>query len=278
MSHAEEIREGERFEFGANWSRFLEHLDDERIAQARESLKASLGVSTLEGQSFLDVGSGSGLFSLAARMLGARVRSFDYDPKSVACTRELRQRYFPEDRQWSVEAGSVLDQAFLGTLGQHDIVYSWGVLHHTGQMHQALSNVAPLVAPDGRLFIAIYNDQGGTSRRWTKVKRLYCSGPAGRLLVRLAFYPYFAADRLITDIVLRQNPFASYAAYKRARGMSVVHDWEDWLGGYPFEVAKPEEIFDLYRNRGFALEWMKTCGGGLGCNEFIFKRGLAAGG
>lgn len=272
MSHAEEIQQRERFEFGANWTRFLQVLDDERVAQAKASLQAALGVTTLEGKSFLDIGSGSGLFSLAARALGARVHSFDFDPQSVACTRELRRRYFTDDPQWVVEEASALDSEFMGKLPPHDIVYSWGVLHHTGRMNEALDNVAPLVAPGGRLFIAIYNDQGGTSRRWAYVKRLYCSGLAGRCAVRLVFYPYFAADRLITDLLKRNNPLKSYADYKKARGMSVIHDWEDWLGGYPFEVAKPEEIFDRYHCKGFSLEKMKTCGGGLGCNEFIFSK------
>jgi 2-polyprenyl-3-methyl-5-hydroxy-6-metoxy-1,4-benzoquinol methylase len=272
MSHAEEIQRGDRFEFGANWTRFLTVLDDERIAEAKTSLKKMLGVNTLEGKSFLDVGSGSGLFSLAARSLGASVHSFDYDPKSVACTQELRRRYFADDPQWTIEEGSVLDSTFLCKFGTHDIVYSWGVLHHTGQMNNALDNVAPLVKPGGQLFIAIYNDQGGTSRRWTKVKQLYCSGLTGRMLVRLVFYPYFAAGRLLTDIVRWQNPVKSYMGYKSSRGMSVIHDWEDWLGGYPFEVAKPEEIFERFQQKGFMLEKMKTCAGGLGCNEFVFKR------
>ncbi len=87
--HAQEVAGKQRFEFGANWNRFLAVLNDERIAQAEESLKRMLEVDNLQGKSFLDIGSGSGLFSLAARRLGARVYSFDYDPKSVACTREL---------------------------------------------------------------------------------------------------------------------------------------------------------------------------------------------
>lgn len=272
MTHSEEIRRGQRFEFGANWARFLNVLDDERISRAKASLMAMLDVQTLEGKSFLDIGSGSGLSSLAARQLGARVHSFDYDPKSVACTREVRRRYFPDDENWTIEEGSALDQAFLSKLGTYDIVYSWGVLHHTGEMNHALDNVAPLVVPGGQLFIAIYNNQDGTSRRWARVKRLYCSGLLGRMLVRLVFYPYFAAGRLRADILKWRNPISSYAAYKSARGMSVVHDWEDWLGGYPFEVARPEEILDRYRRKGFTLEKMKTCGGGLGCNEFIFYR------
>jgi 2-polyprenyl-6-hydroxyphenyl methylase/3-demethylubiquinone-9 3-methyltransferase len=54
--------------------------------------------------------------------------------------------------------------------------------------------------------------------------------------------------------------------------MSRVHDWFDWLGGYPFEVARPEEIFAFYQARGFSLERLKTCGGGLGCNEFVLRK------
>src|SRR5215831_10451727 len=92
----------QRFAFGKNWSRFLELLNDERIAEAERSLKDYFGVEHLRGKGFLDVGSGSGLFSLAARRLGARVRSFDYDGDSVACTAELRRRYFPDDPLWIV--------------------------------------------------------------------------------------------------------------------------------------------------------------------------------
>src|SRR5215211_8722714 len=143
--HSEEVASRQRFEFGKNWSRFLELLDDARIAKAEESLKSMLEVDRLDGKRFLDVGSGSGLFSLAARRLGAEVHSFDYDPHSVACTAELRRRYFQGEDGWVVEEGSVLDKSYLNSLGTYDIVYSWGVLHHTGQMWQAMENVCPLV-------------------------------------------------------------------------------------------------------------------------------------
>src|ERR1044072_5239228 len=100
-----------------------------------------LEVDNLLGKKFLDVGSGSGLFSLAARRLGAQVHSFDYDPQSVACTGELRRRYFPDDLHWVVQQGSVLDQGYLASLGSFDVVYAWGVLHHTGAMWRALDNI-----------------------------------------------------------------------------------------------------------------------------------------
>ena len=151
----EEVCAGQRFRFGENWSHFLRVLDDNRVLNAERSLIEMLGLESLDGKSFIDVGSGSGLFSLAARRLGATVTSFDYDPHSVACTTELKRRYHPNDRRWHVERGSVLDRQFLAGLGTFDIVYSWGVLHHSGAMWQALANVVETVGARGHLFIAI---------------------------------------------------------------------------------------------------------------------------
>ena len=270
--HAKEVARGERFKFGENWSRFLKVLNDERIFEAEKSLKQMLGVEDLEGKSFLDIGSGSGLFSLAARRLGARVHSFDYDPQSVATTRELKRRYFPEDSDWTVEEGSVLDRDYLESLGKFDIVYSWGVLHHTGDMWRALENVPLPVADGGRLFIAIYNDQGAISKLWLRIKRLYLSGTPGRRFVWATFAPYFVFRLLIADLIKGRNPVARYVEYKRSRGMSMVHDWRDWLGGYPFEVAKPEEVFEFYRDRGFVLDKLITVGRKQGNNEFVFTK------
>ena len=269
--HADQVRAGDRFQFGANWQRFLRLLDDQRIAVAEASLRSMLECERLDGRTFLDAGSGSGLFSLAARRLGARVTSFDFDPQSVACTAELRRRYFPEDRDWTVREGSVLDESFMSSLGRFDVVYSWGVLHHTGSMWQAIDLAQRAVTLNGRFFIALYNDQGLRSAIWRNIKRLYCSGLPGRALVTTVCVPYFVTRRFISDVARGRNPLAHYRQYRANRGMSVIRDWVDWLGGYPFEVSTPTATFDFLRARGFRLDRLISTLGS-GCNEFVFTR------
>ena len=273
--HALEVSARQRFKFGENWSLFLGSLSEEKIIAAEESLKQNLGVEDLRDKSFLDVGSGSGLFSLAARRLGARVQSFDYDPASVACTRELRAKYYPECKQWLVEEGSVLDANFLSKFGKFDVVYSWGVLHHTGAMWSSLENITAMVSPaEGKLFIAIYNDQGWPSSAWLAVKKLYNALPHGmRWLVVAPSFVRLWGPVTIKDC-FRGRPFFTWRNYGKQsqRGMSPYRDVVDWVGGLPFEVAKPEEIFSFYHDKDFRLTRLKTCAGGKGCNEFVFMR------
>jgi 2-polyprenyl-3-methyl-5-hydroxy-6-metoxy-1,4-benzoquinol methylase len=265
---AEELR----FEFGKNWAAFLSVLNDERIVVAEASLKRALRVEDLRGKTFLDIGCGSGLLSLAAIRLGANVHSFDYDLQSVGCTAELKRRYFPNDQRWIVERGSVLDRQYIGQLGQFDVVYSWGVLHHTGRMWEALANVVPLVKrPDGKLFIAIYNDMGTCTQRWRLIKKLYVSSNAAiRWMILITLFTMIQTRSAARRAIHFENPLPMryWREYKKHRGMSVWHDFVDWIGGYPYETAKPEQIFEFYRSHGFLLDFLET--GGLGCNEFVF--------
>jgi 2-polyprenyl-3-methyl-5-hydroxy-6-metoxy-1,4-benzoquinol methylase len=274
-AHADEVARGKRFEFGANWQSFLDVLDDDRITEAERSIREMLRMGSLDGLRFLDAGSGSGLFSLAARRLGAdRVHSFDFDPQSAACTGELRRRYFDGDLTWTVEEGSVLNEEYMAALGLWDIVYSWGVLHHTGEMWRALDLAQAAVAPGGRLFVSIYNDQGIRSHRWRAVKRTYNRLPESlRPLFTIAVMGPREIRSFVKQLALGKpmRYVHRWTEYKRSRGMSAWHDIVDWMGGYPFEVARPEEVFEFLRDRGFRLERLVTCGGGSGCNQYVFS-------
>jgi SAM-dependent methyltransferase len=261
------------FAFGKNWLRFLRVVNESRIEQARQSFLSFVGpAEELAGRSFLDIGCGSGLSSLIARRSSMSVVAFDYDIDAVACSMEMRRRFDATTDEWRVENGDVLDDTYMGTLGKFDFVYAWGSLHHTGDLWHALRNAASCVREAGQLYVAIYNDQGGASRRWRVVKQIYQTLPKWvRPPLVAAFVPIQWGKTILRD-TLRGRPLATWFNYGAERGMSPWHDMVDWVGGYPFEVAKPEEVFDFARQRGFSLEKLKTCGGGLGCNEFLFRR------
>jgi SAM-dependent methyltransferase len=273
MSADEEIEAGSRFRFGANWTRFLAVVDEARIADAEASLRDMLGVPNLRDLRFLDIGCGSGLFSLAARRLGARVHSFDFDLQSVACTQELKRRYFVDDNAWSVEQGSALDRHFVERLGPFDVVYSWGVLHHTGAMWVGIENAISRVAASGKLFIAIYNDQGWKSHAWWFIKWIYNKLPG------LLKTPFVLGVSLITHLLviikytIKLQPMTAVRPLlsdRRERGMSARYDAVDWIGGFPYEFATFDTLVEYLAARGFGLINHRRIGSH-GCNQLVFQ-------
>jgi len=269
------------FEFGKNWTRFIANLTDTRIEDAEASLKSLIKIDFARRR-FFDAGSGSGLFSLAANRLGAEVTSLDVDTHSVRCACELRSRFGRSANEWKILQGTLLNRASLAKLGEFDIVYCWGVAHHTGNMWIAVDNVARLVNKGGLLVLAIYNDQHYVSRIWRMVKSLYRRLPRVlKPLLVVSVGAYLFVKRLVVTVaacffrlLLFRNPFLPLVAWARetqARGMHSWYDLVDWVGGWPFEVAKPEEVFYFLRERGFILQELSTSGGH-GCNEFVFVR------
>ena len=210
------------FQFGENWDSYSRLLDDQRIDQAARDLSRFLGVSDLTGQRFLDIGSGSGLHSLAAFLLGAEhVTAIDLDPSSVATTHRVLSKYMP-GRDFDCRQLSVFD-ATTAELGQFDIVYSWGVLHHTGAMHEAIESASRLVADNGLLALALYRETV-LCNFWKVEKRLYSKMPAW--LQALLVKAYSAKSQL--GFVLKGRDFRQYLAeYKQQRGMDYEHDIHD---------------------------------------------------
>lgn len=261
----EETAEGKRYRFGENWARFIELVDERRIGEAEQSLYKFFGERPLDGKSFLDIGSGSGLFSLAARRLGATVYSFDFDPCSVECTCALKEKFFPVDERWSISRNSVLDDAFMSALPQFDLVYSWGVLHHTGDMKHAIRNACQRVRPGGLLYLALYR-KTWLCPLWRLEKRIYCSSPDSvRKIVR---HSYGAAVRFAFTVRGR--------VYSPKRGMDAERDLDDWLGGYPYESITPRKLRRNLAGEGFALRSQTIKAEGVhitpGCDEYLFER------
>jgi len=253
-----------RFAFGDNWQRLLDQVTEADKAQSLEDLKRSLQRDSLSGLTFLDVGSGSGLHSLSALRMGAeRVVSFDYDEDCVRCCRQLwREEGCPE--RWEIRQGSVLDQAFLDELGQHDVVYSWGVLHHTGRMWDAIRGAAGCCAPGGLLMIGIYNRKPLLSPLMRLVKRTYVrAGPRRRRLIMSSYFGLSA----VWIALKGQNIFAE----DHVRGMDRWRDLEDWVGGYPFEYAYPYEVPAFVHPLGFRLAWTAIGSTMPVVNEYLFE-------
>ncbi|MBP9751316.1 MAG: class I SAM-dependent methyltransferase [Candidatus Moranbacteria bacterium] len=262
------------FSFGKNWSKFLKSLNDEKIDEAKKSLIEFFGETrTIKGKTFIDIGCGSGLFSLAAYLLGAeKVVSVDVDRFSVSCAKYLREKS-GNPNNWKILQGSALDESFIKSLGKFDIVYSWGVLHHTGDMYRAFGNVINLIKDDGIFYLAIYNKfekrfRGGTSRSWLKIKKIYNkSGNTTKQILNLVYATYL----LLVRSVLLENPGRYIKEYKTLRGMDFFTDVKDWLGGYPYEFATVDEIADFFKKKGLLIEKVKPIIG-TGCNEFLLKK------
>jgi len=252
-----------RFAFGENWQTFLRALTETQIIEAENALKMMLSVESLTGKTMLDIGAGSGLHSLAARRLGASVVSFDFDAQAVECVKSLKQRYFPNDANWRIMQGSALDAEFMQAAGTFDLVYSWGVLHHTGQMWKAIELAAERVKPGGFLFIAIYNAHW-TAPIWKRIKYLYniSPQPVRGVLIQLFSGLKFVGAWLTTG----QNPLNT------SRGMTFRTDAIDWLGGYPYEYASIDAIVRAVEANGFQPQKVVPTAGWTGCNQFVFQR------
>lgn len=262
------------FEFGRNWSGYAELIDAARIEQARAGLERLAGPGELAGKTFLDIGCGSGLHSLAALRLGAaRVVAVDLDPQSVATARQVLSQAAPKS-SWKVLEKSVfdLDPAELGTF---DFVYAWGSLHHTGAMYEACRRAAALVSPRGFLILALYRKTRLCSL-WKIEKRIYSRAP--RFVQSVMRGLFVGAMRV--GFYLKGRDFQKYRdGYgQNFRGMNFDHDVHDWLGGYPYESISPAEA-DRFREqigflpvRSFALQTTSIGVFGSGNDEFVWYR------
>jgi 2-polyprenyl-6-hydroxyphenyl methylase/3-demethylubiquinone-9 3-methyltransferase len=260
------------FAFGKNWASYSKLIDEPQIEQARQGLLKLIPADEFQGRTFLDIGCGSGLHALAAARLGVgRIAGVDIDPDSVNTARNVLSNQ-NLNTSWHFENTSVfdLDPKVLGTF---DIVYSWGVLHHTGSMWEAVSKAAAMVAPNGLFAFALYRTTY-TDPFWKLEKRLYSSAPV--FIQECLKRGYIGAFRLAT-MMRGGEDFQTYVAnYKSSRGMDFDHDVHDWLGGYPYETTLAPEVDRRMTNLGFKAERVfarpKSSGIlGSGCDEYVYR-------
>jgi 2-polyprenyl-3-methyl-5-hydroxy-6-metoxy-1,4-benzoquinol methylase len=262
------------FGFGENWADFSNSITDQSIEDARQGLMKLVGPD-LGGKTFLDIGCGSGIHALAALKLGASsVVATDIDPISVETTGKVLDRHAPAGK-WRAETISVLSPQF-ERLGQFDVVYSWGVLHHTGAMCEAIAKAAGATKPGGKFVIAIYAKTNLCSF-WKAEKRIYSRAPKlGQAVMRGIFHLWRALIVLLVAVKNRRAP--SFSSDK-SRGMKNDTDIHDWLGGYPYESAAPAEILALAKELGLKSDLILPVPGnrigllGSGCDEYVFVRG-----
>lgn len=241
------------FNFGKNWESYLQkHFSEKRLEYAKADLLEILGKEKVEGKTFLDIGCGSGIHSLAAWRLGAKkIVSVDSDRRCVQCCEALKHRYRIR-KAWSIFRGSVLGMAFLRKLSRAEVVYAWGSLHHTGDMWQALENAITLVKPGGYLLVALYNRVEGFfgSGFWLKTKKIYNGSP---WLVKKVMEFGYGVTFFLVQLFHLKNPLKKIRSYKTLRGMDWFTDIKDWLGGYPYEYASKEEVVKFCSKRGLRL-------------------------
>jgi len=261
-----------QFAFGENWASYASLVDEDRLKEAERGLVRLLGPDALRGRGLLDIGCGSGLHAAAAARLGAaRVVAVDVDARSVETAQALLRRHAPqlaaEVRQASVFD---LDPA---QIGRFEVVYSWGVLHHTGAMHEAMRCAARLVAPGGLFAFALYR-RTRLCGLWRYEKRWYAAAsPRAQALARKIYVTALRGRFLAAG-----RDFSAYVAnYKQSRGMEFSHDVHDWMGGYPYESIAADEVGRMMTELGFAhvQSFTQPLSLGLfgsGCDEYVYRR------
>jgi SAM-dependent methyltransferase len=265
--------EESRFEFGKNWHDFIQkNFGEEKVEISKHHILKFMRREDMADLTVLDIGCGSGLHSLAMLRAGAvRVHGFDYDPTSVRATRFIQARV-GNPPNWMVEQGSVLDDAYMNSLPLFDLVYSWGVLHHTGDVWHAIRNAANRVKPGGLFYVALYAADvqvDPTPEFWLDVKRRY--GRANWLHRRMMEWWYvwrFEMDRRFKNL---PRFLEVMRTYKKNRGMSKFTDIRDWLGGWPMEFVYDKDAIAYVEKLGFRLDNIAT---GEANTEFLFVRNV----
>jgi SAM-dependent methyltransferase len=267
-------------QFGQNFKdNLLSSFNKSKLEETKKFITHFLEVDSLMGHTFLDAGCGSGVFTLAATELGADVFSFDIDDVAIQNTKKLLTDFGYTYDDSKIIIGDILQPEFIQSIDRFDYVMCWGVAHHTGQMWKSIDSVCHTVKDGGVLHLGIYNKADGwgfypdgrfgPSGFWRKIKRFYSRLPS----ILQSFTDVLATVGIVCIyMVTFNNPIKKLKENER-RGMNWQSDLKDWLIGYPYEYATPEEVFLFMKKRGFSLTNLRT-NNGLLTNNYVFRKDI----
>jgi 2-polyprenyl-3-methyl-5-hydroxy-6-metoxy-1,4-benzoquinol methylase len=237
------LKEDGNFSFGFNWIDYAKNRLNEAIISQHLSDLAQIYNEIDNRGALLDLGSGSGLSSLCFLRLGFNsVTSVDLDPYSIEAGEATMERFGePYRGRWNTHQANILDPLFVAAnSNKYDVVYSWGVLHHTGDMWQAIRNAASLVANKGIFHITLYRSGGMYTQHLRMKFAFLMSDREGK-------------KRILFDYLNLIEKTVNHSVFlpKDHRGMNHFNDALDWLGGVPYEVADPDVLQSYLFSLGF---------------------------
>lgn len=253
-----------KFSFGKNWCDYVDKLTDDIVKIHKDNLFTYYTDYDFKDKSILDIGCGSGLSSLSFNILGCKsLLSIDVDPNSIIAAYKLKNNFKKlvlTECDWEIKEQSILDDNFVNNSRKFDLVYSWGVLHHTGDMWTAIDNASKLVNDGGILHLALYVS-GNRYNDDLMLKYLYnMTDENGKIKLIYDWLYYYHISKNI-DIFQINN-----------RGMNKYNDCIDWLGGLPYEVCNPSVLDYFLEKKGFVKIFYKPALGQGGNFICLYKK------
>lgn len=203
-----------------------------------------------KGRKVLDAGCGNGRWTYGFLKLGARVTAVDYSQNAL----KIVSTSLGQNKNLAVRKVNLLELPRWLKKEKFDLVFSWGVLHHTGNIRKALKNVAPLVKDDGVLYLYLYGKESlgvkGTIQVLARRTLLLPFSPNVKKKILSFFYP---SDKI-------HQAFDAYATplNERFEYEEVVKMLEDLGFSYFVRTIAHTEIFlKAYKSKEVELHFTK---------------------